>query len=269
MKSKIKLFFGRDPEFQYDSFIFNGGEVYVNLSNLPSKGRGQDVLICAYITDSDGIMELAMLKDAVDRTMDKPVVRLYMPYIPYARQDRVCNRGEAFSLGVFANILNGMNFDTVSVSDPHSDVATALINNVVVNDQSFYFKNFVDSIYHREYIICAPDGGAIKKAFKVAEAVGKRMITAEKIRDTETGAIVRTVVNCDDLDGRVVWIVDDLCDAGMTFIKLAEALKEKGAGQVNLYVTHGLFSKGKEALHDAGIDNVFAAFDWTDWDNLI
>ena len=52
-------------------------------------------------------------------------------------------------------------------------------------------------------------------------------------------------------------IVDDLCDAGGTFIGSAQVLRDAGARSVSLYVTHGVFSKGVENLLNNGIDAIY------------
>ena len=52
-------------------------------------------------------------------------------------------------------------------------------------------------------------------------------------------------------------IVDDLCDAGGTFIGSAQVLRDAGARSVSLYVTHGLFSKGVGNLLEQGIDRIY------------
>ena len=52
-------------------------------------------------------------------------------------------------------------------------------------------------------------------------------------------------------------IVDDICDGGKTFELLAEQLYSNGAEEVNLFVTHGLFTKGLRPLKNAGIKRIF------------
>jgi ribose-phosphate pyrophosphokinase len=44
-----------------------------------------------------------------------------------------------------------------------------------------------------------------------------------------------------------VLVVDDLCDGGATFLALADALADVVA-DAGLYVSHGVFSKGLDAL---------------------
>ena len=57
---------------------------------------------------------------------------LVMPYIPNARFDRVKEPSECFTLKYFAEIINSLGFVRVIVTDPHSDVSTALIDHVEV-----------------------------------------------------------------------------------------------------------------------------------------
>lgn len=264
MNSDIRVYID-NSRVEFEQFTFNGGEEHVKFPQ--ELNPPHNIQVMAYIKDSAGIMQLAMIKDALDGlNWDGVPISLRLPYIPYARQDRRCDHGEAFGLKTFANILNGMAFSSVTVSDPHSDVAPALINNSQVFDQLLGFSQmdmFRGGFDSDDTIICAPDGGAIKKAYKVAERFSKEFISAEKIRDVKTGQILHTQVNCGDLTGKTVWMVDDICDGSMTFMKLAEALKDKGAKEVNLYITHGIFSKGKEGLINAGVTNIISKYDWT------
>lgn len=48
-----------------------------------------------------------------------------------------------------------------------------------------------------------------------------------------------------------------LCDGGRTFTELARALKDRGAGRIGLFVTHGIFSRGLDPLFAEGIDDIF------------
>lgn len=250
----IKVY-ANDIKLDVELFTFSGGEEHVNF--LAHCADAVDVVITARLTSSQEIMRLAMVNEALSQ-YNLASKRLNMGYIPYARQDRRCVKGDAFSLKAFCGILNGMNFDTVTVLDPHSDVATALIDNVEVITQLDIITNYEET---RELmfntIAVSPDAGANKKTFSIAQQVGKEFIRADKIRDVTDGQILSTIVYCDDLNGKEVTIWDDICDGGRTFIELAKKLKEKNAGRINLYVSHGIFSKGYEPLFEGGIDHIY------------
>lgn len=241
------------------SKVFSGGEVHVNIPRVGVLSCLDSVDAIAILKSSEDIMELLMVVSSLKHSGFE-LAELYLPYVPYARQDRVCAGGDAFGLKVFAGLINNLGFNSVVVDDPHSDMVFGLIENCIVHEQHTLLKDYVP----KGDIICAPDGGSLKKAFKLAQTLGTELITAEKVRCTSTGNILTTKVHCDTLAGKEVTIVDDICDGGMTFIKLAEALYEKGAEEVSLVVTHGIFSKGKQVLHNAGIKQVSAYHDWTE-----
>jgi len=83
------------------------------------------------------------------------------------------------------------------------------------------------------------------KIHKLAGYLGiENVVECMKERDVKTGALTNFKAMADHLDGQTCFIVDDICDGGGTFAGTARMLKEKGAGKVNLIVSHGIFSKG-------------------------
>lgn len=211
------------------------------------------------------IVRLLLVKDALDYILvnngatDKKL-RLMCGYMPQARADRRFNPQMAHPLKVFANLINNMNFDCVVLQDPHSDVTEGLVNNCLIVDKCAIAQNhklFIEKKLGKNYAVCAPDAGATKDVFKVAQYLEKEFIQAMKVREVSTGNIVGTSVELPDEVPKAVLIVDDICDGGYTFIKLAELLKQKGVEKVGLLLSHGIFSKGKQCLKDGGIDYLF------------
>lgn len=226
---------------------FPGGELHITDSWTKDGSILQDQTILCRIKCTDDLMKLCLFVDAFKRFTGRMPYKLVLPYIPYARQDRVANPGEALSIKVFADILNSLNFRQVLVLDPHSDVGTALINNIKILPQ---WEIFADSI-PQEVDLISPDAGALKKIYKLQEAAYNLGIevpvrTATKHRDTQTGFISGT-----SLDGvpkhKTCVVVDDICDGGGTFLALAKTLQEQYEKRI-LMVTHGIFSKGLEEL---------------------
>lgn len=266
MNIKLKL---NNLEVPVKHFTFNGGEEQVQIeSGFVPRGYIGFVDITAHLKSSSDVMSLVFLTDACRRLpglRKDTVFTLYMPYIPYARQDRVMNPGESLAIKAFCDLINNLNFDKVVVDDPHSDVSSALLNNVKINHQHTLALEMreLGKIYNSDFIVVAPDAGARKKAQKIADVLKLKIIEAGKVRDVKTGNISGTEIYGNVLDDNCL-IVDDICDAGGTFIALAKALKEEGANKIILYVTHGIFAKGKQVLYDAGIDEIYAYHDWTE-----
>lgn len=245
-----------------DFFLFPGGEVGVKLDsdNLYYKDtKAPYQTIVARLQNSNDIMELVMVADAL-RRFDPTPIRLFMPYVPYARQDRVCVPGESFSLKAFAQVINSLGFERVTVVDPHSDVTGAVfdrINIITQKDVIHQFEELSIEILNSGAVFISPDAGANKKTSELASYFNHRyFLRADKLRDLATGQIKETIVYADKIDTPVI-IADDLCDGGKTFIELAKVLKSKGCPKVILYVTHGIFSKGEEVLLSNGIDQIF------------
>lgn len=252
-------------KIEYKSFVFSGGEVSVKL--LPNTAitspfyNDDNITITAHLTDSEKVMELVMLVDALRRNFGTNTrIKLVMPYVPYARQDRVCAPGEALSMKVFAGIINALNFERVTVYDAHSDVSLALIDRVFnVRQEDTLPVRFKDKALLNRCILVSPDAGASKKVFEVAKQLHLTMIQAEKKRDPNTGDITGTVVHSNHVGDVPFLVLDDICDGGKTFVELAKKLSELTTGKLYLYVTHGIFSKGLGVLED-WYDKIYTAY---------
>lgn len=250
----------------HQSTRFPGGERHVRLLQKALLGTPT---IIAHIQSSDDVMELLMVTDALRRETPGVNIRLRMPYIPYARQDRVCNPGEALSIKVFADLINSQNYSTVEVWDPHSDVSVALLDRCEVVPQDLLLEKFIPLTGRKKiaeaekWSLVSPDAGALKKIHASAKRLKMPIVEAGKSRDTMTGEITGTAIHSphSHIDGRNMLIVDDICDGGRTFIELAKELRARGATSVWLYVTHGIFSKKLEALKPM-IDGVLCPNPW-------
>lgn len=214
-------------------------------------------IICRIEDCNRDIIRIGLVKDALER-MDYKDIDLTIDYMPQARADRVFQDGASLPIKVFCVILNSYKFKSVLIADPHSDVTPALIDNVRIYSQAQVFNNNKSIVqkYVSDFTLVAPDLGATKKTFELAHRLGhNEFYQAIKVRNVETGDIVK----CDLVDkivtGNVV-IVDDIADGGASFLHLAKLLKERGADQVALFVTHGIFSKGLQ-IFEGIIDFIF------------
>lgn len=229
---------------------FSDGDLRVE---IPDIGVWNDTPIIVSLSIEDiatDIYELQLVNEAISRNFPGVEKQLYTPYIPSARADRVFNSDVAFSLKVVADIINSCGFSHVMVEDPHSDVAPALIDNVkVLFTQAQLVHRLFGPAKLSAYTLCAPDLGAAKKIDELRKLEKKQdYIQVIKLRDVETGDIVKCDIVQGDPQGKNVLIVDDIADGAGSFIHLAEMLKERGAASVDLYVTHGIFSKGLDIL---------------------
>ncbi len=249
-----------NTEMEVSFLRFSGGERHVQLGEAPNGDR----IIRADLRSSDDVFDLLLLANAVVEA--KPEARLHVEisYLPYARQDRVCAPGQAFSMKVLARLLGTMeNVDALVVWDCHSPVGAKLTGavNIPAQDIIRTSDELTRMIVDLNSVLVCPDKGAVARTEAVAKAFQKELqpepiVFCEKVRDPATGQITHTNVKTDSLVGRTAIITDDICDGGYTFIKVAEQLRAKGAERVVLFVTHGIFSKGL-SVFDGLIDQVF------------
>lgn len=224
-------------------FQFPGGESHIVF-------EPDSWLQIAYVQGADGndLMALAMWADACKRHGGITTV-LALPYLPGARQDR----GVPLGAKVYADMINAMGIDHVVCIDPHSDVAPALYNNLTIvplTDLPIW-DTFRATGKFEGVII--PDAGAGKRATAVADHLGVPTFQAGKKRDFATGKL--SGFHCEPLANDEAThhflVVDDICDGGGTFVGLADAIAKQETADIRLYlwVTHGIFSKGMDALN--------------------
>ena len=232
-------------ELKFESFTFSGGEPHIKIN--PNFETAKGVTITHRLNSFNDVGLLCLAVDALKR-MQVEIVDLYIPYFPAARQDRVMIKGEPLSVKVYADLINSLGFKRVFVFDAHSEVTPAVLNNCEVIANHKFIASVMEEICNQGILI-SPDGGALKKIYKVSEFLGGvEVVECSKSRNVKTGKLSGFKVYADDLRGKDCLIVDDICDGGGTFIGLAEELRNKNAGKLYLAISHGIFSKGFSEL---------------------
>lgn len=229
----------------FEQFTFSGGEPHIRISeNLKNI---TEVTVTHRIKSFNDFGLLLIAVNAL-KNMEVEKINLFLPYFPAARQDRLMTKGEALSVKVYADIINHLKVNAVTVFDPHSDVTPALLDNCKVIDNHSFIEKVIRKL-DKKTILISPDGGALKKIYKVASHLKNYdVVECSKVRNVVTRKLSGFKVYAEDLEGRDCLIVDDICDGGGTFLGLAKELKAKNAGKLYLAVSHGIFNKGLNEL---------------------
>ena len=256
---QITLYGAEDcTNLPYKLTQFSAGELHPQLQEYDILGKIESIIIKTRTYNPSFIVELSLLVNALRDELPESVhFDLDLPYIPYSRQDRVCAVGDAFGLKVFADQLNSLNFRYVIIFDAHSDVSPALINNCINREVKNLFvlnPEFISKYSH----LVAPDAGAYKKVTSIASHFNLPVIPALKTRDTATGRLSNTVVVTEGVENPTrLLVIDDLVDAGGTFLALGAKLKQAFPHTpIDLYVSHGIFAKGLNGL-DKYYDSIY------------
>lgn len=214
---------------------FPNGESMIHSESLNL--RSDDNEIKVNFENDEDITHLMFLKSHLDELRIK--CNLVIPYMPYSRMDR--SEGiMLFTLKHLCKLINNLNFESVTIYEPHSEVSTALLDRVkVVNMSQILAESLLKKLKYgeEEVFLVYPDAGAAKRYGKYID-YGK-VLTANKERDFETGFIKKLEINgsIESKSFKAI-IVDDLCSKGGTFLLTASKLKDMGATEIYLVVTH-------------------------------
>lgn len=222
-------------------------------------------IVWNYENDREFIGVIYLTKHLRSHGVDK--VHLLMPYTPNARQDRVKNPEDVFTLKYFAEILNSLDLTSVTVLDPHSSVSEALIDHLNIKTPEDYIRKTIFKIIgksafsykdlNKDLLVFYPDEGAMKR---YSGMIPMPYAFGIKQRDWNTGKITGLDVagSVESIAGKDILIVDDICSFGGTFFHSAKKLKELGANKIYLYVSHCENSILKGELLTSGlIERVF------------
>ena len=219
-------------------------------------------------------LEILICATQALRTITDRPIALYVPYFLGSRSDRkFVEGGVNYLKQVISPIINSLDFTSVVVLDPHSDVLEACLNNFEKADNHLIVKYALEDLgvinSVDEVCLVSPDAGAYKKIFDVARKFNiEKIITATKVRDMKTGNILHTEIPVLDQHNDLKYIIiDDICDGGRTFVELAKAIKAgRPTAKIYLIVTHGIFSAGYDQLSEY-VDRVYTTNSYKDIDH--
>ncbi|MCL2040359.1 MAG: ribose-phosphate pyrophosphokinase [Bacteroidetes bacterium] len=234
---------------------FSDGEIWVKFEeNI----RGIDVFIIqSTISPSDNIMELLMLIDAARRASAKRIT-VVIPYFGYARQDRKDQPRVSLTAKLVANLIETAGADRMITVDLHSSQIQGFFDIPVDHlYASIVLMKELKYIDLEPLAVAAPDVGGVKTARSYNNKLGGSLVLVDKRRPEHNEAEITTIVG--DVAGKNVLLVDDMIDTGSTFIKCAEALKERGAAKLYGVVVHPIFSGNALDMieQSEGLDTLF------------
>ena len=191
---------------------------------------------------NENIMELLICVDALRRS-SATEINCIIPYYGYARQDRKAMPRQPITAKLIASMLETAGVNRVVTFDLHAPQIQGFfhcpvddLTTVPMMGQYFRRKNFDVE----ETVVVSPDHGGVKRARTLAEMIGCSLAIIDKRRPRANEVEACNIIG--DVVGKDVIIVDDICDTGGSLLAASEILKEHGAKDIYVCVTHGLFS---------------------------
>lgn len=216
--------------------------------SVPKSG---DIIIKSCFNWED-VMHLIMADKILTR--NNIICTWYIPYKPFARQDRTTGLGHATESGMLYQLIQDhLKVERVIFLDVHSDLWPIghKIHQFAPIRYYMPFGNCKTGTFNQwepSFHLIVPDKGARNK---IPRAFHSGQITyCDKTRDPVTGKLSGFIVpNIELRYNRPLVLVDDICDGGGTFIGIGKELqKYRKSITLILYITHGLFTKGVEEL---------------------
>ena len=238
------------------SKVFPDGESYVRLENSV---QGENVAIvqttCPPAQDGR-LFQLAFMADAAKRAGALKVSAV-VPYLAYARQDKMFLAGEGISVETIARMLKSAGIDELLTVNIHSEPAlkqfpfpAKTLSAIPLLAQYFVDKGFKGAF------ALSPDKGAMYIAKQAQEVLGGNAGHLDKMRDRYTGQTKQTGEGL-NVHGQTVIIFDDIISTGGTIVGAAKILREQGAKHIFCACVHGLLiGDAQKRILDAGVEEI-------------
>ena len=222
---------------------FSDGEISVKINETI---RGADVFIIQSTSYpvNDNLMELLIMIDAMKRASAARITAV-MPYYGYARQDRKARARDPISAKLVANILTSAGASRVLTMDLHCAQIQGFfdipVDNLIGSPllTSFYINKYGDDL-EKDFVAVSPDLGSVTRVRKFAEKLNIPIAIIDKRRPKANVSEIMNIIG--DVQGKKVILIDDMIDTAGTITNAANALKERGAIEVDACCTHGVLS---------------------------
>ena len=219
---------------------FSDGEIYIEINeNI----RGNSIFLLQSVSSpaNDNLMELLLCIDALKRSSAKNITAV-IPYFGYARQDRKVAPRTSISAKLISNLITKAGADRIVTVDLHAGQIQGFFDIPVDNlfATPIFSRHIKKNIKGRNLICVSPDVGGVERTRALARKLDIGIAIIDKRRPAPGKSQVMNVIG--NVNNKTCIIVDDIIDSGGTIVNAAQALINRGAKEVHVYITHGVLS---------------------------
>ena len=219
---------------------FADDEIYVEINeNI----RGNTIFVIKSTSNpaNDNLMELLICIDALKRSSAKNITAV-IPYFGYARQDRKVVPRTAISAKLVSDLITNAGANRILSVDLHAGQIQGFFNIPVDNlfATPIFARHIKKNIKLNNLICVAPDVGGVERTRALSRRLNTSIAIIDKRRPSPGKSEVMNIVG--DVKNKSCVIIDDIIDSGGTIVNAAKALKDKGAKEVYVYITHAVLS---------------------------
>ena len=233
---------------------FENGELHVEVE---TRCTAEHCVVLGSIAPPDEQLLSTLLLAHTLKKEGASKVTAVLPYLGYARHDKD-KPGQSIATAWAGSLVKASGCDEVITVDAHSEKTKRLFPVPLVSlSPAAVFAEAMTRYGLARATVVAPDEGAIGRCEAVRTAAGMapgKVPYFEK-RRTETGIIHAGPIG---EVGRQAVIVDDILDTGGTLVSACEKLSATGVEEVDVMVTHGLFTGTRwKDLYRFGVKRIF------------
>ena len=219
---------------------FSDDEIYVEINeNI----RGNTIFVIQSTSNpaNDNLMELLICIDALKRSSAKNITAV-IPYFGYARQDRKVVPRTAISAKLVSDLITNAGANRILSVDLHAGQIQGFFNIPVDNlfATPIFARHIKKKINLNNLICVAPDVGGVERTRALSRRLNTSIAIIDKRRPAPGKSEVMNIVG--SVKNKNCVIIDDIIDSGGTIVNAAKALKDKGAKDVYVYITHAVLS---------------------------
>ncbi len=237
--------------------MFPDGELLVKIEE---DVRGRDCYVVQSTHDpvNAHLMELLIYIDTLKRASAGQITAV-VPYFGYARQDRKDEGRTPITAKLVANLITAAGANRVLAMDLHAaqiqgffDIPVDHLNAAPVLFE--YLSNLRDQSKN-DVVMASPDVGNVKMAANFANQLGIDIAIVDKRR--KSGSDVDAAHLIGDVNGKDVFMIDDMISTAGTVANAARMLKDHGAQTITVGCTHAvLVGLAMERINEAPIDKL-------------
>ncbi len=218
---------------------FADSEIYIEINeNI----RGNSVFVIQSTSNpaNDNLMELLLCIDALRRSSAKSITAV-IPYFGYARQDRKVVPRTAISAKLVSNLITNAGANRILSVDLHAGQIQGFFDIPVDNlFATPIFARHIKKIKLNNLVCVSPDVGGVERTRALSRRINSSIAIIDKRRPTPGKSEVMNIVG--NVVNKNCVIVDDIIDSGGTIVNAAKALKDKGAKDIYVFITHAVLS---------------------------
>ncbi len=251
----------KDFEGELTISRFADGEMEAELG---TSVRGCDVFLFAggarrtsAISAEENKMETYHAVDALRRAQAQRIT-VFEPYCSPGRSDRLTRRNSV-GLWLHFKVLISLGIDHYITFQLHSEKSKTFIDPALcaVDDipaQALLKTWLCDNVVRtrerlhaevrRDWLFCSVDAGGEGLAKSFAASFGTKIIISHKQRDYSTRNTVESIsiLTSEPIEGKTIWIIDDMIDTGDSICKLVRELSKRAPASINIAIVHAVFS---------------------------